>query len=271
MPKGRVAPERAGRTIRLIREAFPDPPALDTAVSHAILRRVSDGHEAETLRLHRPGAVVAFGPVDRHIPGYAQAVEATRAAGFGTVLRLAGGRAAVFHQDTLAFSWVVPDPSPRARIRERFTELARIMAAAFRDLGVDSHVGEVPGEYCPGEFSVNARGRTKLMGVGQRLVLRAAHVGGVVVVGGSARVRDVLIPVYRALDLPWDASTAGSLEDERPGLTWEEAEAAIVGRFVERYDLVEERLGSATLALARELEPRHAIVLEPTGGEPDQS
>ena len=30
--------------------------------------------------------------------------------------------------------------------------------------------GEVAGEYCPGQHSVNARGERKLMGVGQRLI-----------------------------------------------------------------------------------------------------
>ena len=82
------------RRIRLITEGFPEPPTRDTAVSHAILRRVSDGLDPETLRLHRPGDVVAFGPKDRLAPGFGAAIEAARSAGFGSVLRLAGGRAA---------------------------------------------------------------------------------------------------------------------------------------------------------------------------------
>src|SRR5207244_3654868 len=78
-------------------------------------------------------------------------------------------------------------------IQSRFDEISRLMAEAFRSLGVDARVGDVPGEYCPGAHSVNARGGTKLMGVGQRIVSRAAHVGGVVVIGGAERVRAVLI------------------------------------------------------------------------------
>jgi lipoate-protein ligase A len=248
------------RTVRLIRQGFPAPPGRDTAISHAILRRVSDGLSPETLRLHRPGAIVAFGPKDRLAPGFAAAVAAARDQGFGSVQRLAGGRAAVFHEGTIAFAWVVPDPSPRTGIRQRFRELADIMAGAFLDLGVDARVGEVRGEYCPGEFSVNARGETKLMGVGQRLVQRAAHVGGVVVMSGGDRVRSVLVPVYRALGIDWDPATAGSLEDEVPGLTWDAAAAAIARRFAERYDLVEERgFDEQTLALAGQLEARHAV------------
>ncbi len=204
---------------------------MDTAVSSVLLRRVSDGAFPEAVRLHRPGDIVAFGPRDRHEPGFDAAVAAAHAHGFGVVERLAGGRAAVFHGGTIAFSWIVPDPVPRLRIRERFAWLSEAVAGALRSLGVDARVGEVPGEYCPGEFSVNARGAVKVMGVGQRLVHHAAHVGGVVVVDGADRVRDVLIPVYRALGLSWDPATAGAVADEAPGITWEAVASALESAF----------------------------------------
>jgi lipoate-protein ligase A len=248
----------ARRTIRLVTDGFPEPPTADTAVSRAILSRVAGGDEPETLRLHRPGRVVAFGPKDRLSPGYREAIAAAAARGFGSVQRLAGGRAAVFHQGTIAFSWAIADPSPREGIRPRFEELAGIMVRAFASLGADARVGEVPGEYCPGEFSVNARGRTKLMGVGQRVVAGAAHVGGVVVVSDGASVRHVLVPVYDALGLDWDPATAGSLEEEVPGLTWDDATAAVAAAFGERYDLEPGGVSPATLALAEEIAPNHA-------------
>jgi len=226
---------------------------MDTAVSRAILERVSSGIDPETLRIHRPGLVVAFGPRDRVAPGFAKAVEAARGRGFESVLRLAGGRAAVFHQDTIAFSWVIPDPEPRQGITARFEEISSIIAAAFRRLGVDARVGEIPGEYCPGAHSVNARGKTKLMGVGQRLVQHAAHVGGVVVVDGGDRIRDVLLPVYDALGLAWDPATVGSLADEDGSITWETAERAILDEFGDRYRLEEEQVSEDALARAREL------------------
>jgi octanoyl-[GcvH]:protein N-octanoyltransferase len=247
------------RTMRLVRDSFPQPPEMDTAVSHATLRRVAEGLEPETLRLHRPGAIVAFGPRDRVAPGFARAVAEASELGFASVERLAGGRAAVFHEGTVAFSWAIPDTSAREMIRERFEELAEIMVEAFRSLGIDARVGEVPGEYCPGEHSVNARGRTKLMGVGQRIVKDAAHVGGVIVVTGGERVREVLVPVYEALDLEWDPETVGSLSGEVPGLTWEEAEAAIEKAFAGRYDLESGTLSSGIVARARALASRHAV------------
>jgi lipoate-protein ligase A len=144
------------------------------------------------------------------------------------------------------------------RIQGRFQELAQIVAGALRSLGVDARIGEVPGEYCPGAHSVNAGGKTKLMGVGQRIVQRAAHVGGVVVVGESERIRDVLLPVNEALGLEWDPATVGSLQDEAPDITWEAAETAIIEGFTARYDVAETSLDEAVIALARELEHTHA-------------
>jgi len=266
------------RTIRLIREGFPDPPPMDTAVSRAILERASAGLDPETLRIHRPGALVAFGPRDRLSPRFTTAVEAARERGFDSILRLAGGRAAVFHEGTIAFSWVIPDPQPRTGINVRFAEIAEMVAAALRRLGVDARVGEIPGEYCPGEYSVNARGRTKLMGVGQRLVKGAAHVGGVVVVSGADRIRDVLVPVYDTLDLEWDPRTVGSLTDELGRLPWEAGAEAIIQEFSRAYRLEASRVSADTLARARELLASETtqgpgtrlLAGEPVGEEPGE-
>ena len=85
------------RPLRVLLDCFPDDPVFDTAVSHATMRRVAAGELPETLRLARPGRVVAFAKRDVLAPGYAEAVAAARAAGFGSMVRLAGGRAAVFH------------------------------------------------------------------------------------------------------------------------------------------------------------------------------
>jgi lipoate-protein ligase A len=186
-------------------------------------------------------------------------VRAAREAGFEPVLRLAGGRAAVFHERTLACSWAVPDPRPAARTTERFRELAELLAAALDGLGVDARVGEVPGEYCPGAWSVNAGGRTKLVGMGQRLIAGAAHRGAVVVVGGSDRIRDVLVPVNDALGLDWDPATAGSIEDELGEVGVSQVEEAILSRLRERHELSEQGLDAGTLELAERLEPNHRV------------
>jgi lipoate-protein ligase A len=195
-------------------ESFPERPAYDTAVSRALLLAVGEGRSPAALRLYEPGDAVAFSLLDRAQPGFRSAVAAARALGFDAMLRLAGGRAAVFTRQTLGFAWCIPDPEPRATIAARFDETAAVVAAALRCLGVDARVGAVPGEYCPGDHSVNARGKVKLAGAGQRIVRDAAHVGGVIVLGGSERIRDVLVPVYQRMGFAWDPTTVGSLEDE---------------------------------------------------------
>ena len=241
----------------MITDSFPHRPALDTAVSRAILTGVSEGAVPETLRLYRPPAIVAFGPQDTKAPGYEGAVKAARSCGFEAVQRLTGGRAAVFHEETIAFAWTIPDPAPHSGTESRFEEAAQIMAAAFVALGVDASIGEVEGEYCPGQYSVNARARKKLMGVGQRLTSSAALVGGVVVVGGSRRIRDVLLPVYAALELEWDPSTVGSIREESGSVSYEEVQGAILDEFASRYKVVESHLGTDTLALAEAMESEH--------------
>lgn len=242
-----------------MRQTFPDRPAFGTAVSHAILNRVATGELPPTLRLHPPGPILAFSRQDRASPGFAAAVRAAREAGFGTVLRLAGGRAAVFHERTLACSWAVPDSRPTARTTERFREMAELFAAALGGLGIDARVGAVPREYCPGAWSVNAGGRTKLVGIGQRLIAGGAHRGAVVVVGGSERIRDLLVPVYDALGLDWDPATAGSIEDEIGEVGLAVVEGAILSGLAERHQLSEEELDTTTLELAARLEPNHRV------------
>ena len=230
---------------------------MDVAVSHSILTAVSKGDLGGVFRLHVPGSVLAFGGADRMTPGYPEAVRAAKAHGFAPVERLAGGRAAVFHDATLAFSWAVPDPEPRKRTMKRFEIISSVMVDAFRALGVDARVGEIPGEYCPGEYSINVAGQVKVMGVGQRLVRGAAHVGGVVVVDQARPIRDVLIPVYRALGFDWDPRTAGALADRAPGLETKAVADAIVASFTERYPLKPGKLPRYLIEEARSLVTDH--------------
>jgi lipoate-protein ligase A len=221
-------------------------------VSRALLERVGAGELRETLRLARPGAMVAFAKQDAVAEGYAAAARAARERDFEAVLRLAGGRAAVFHEGTLAIAHAIPDPDPRPGIHDRFEGSAGLIASALRRLGLDARVGEVPGEYCPGGYSVNAGGRVKLAGVGQRLIKGAAHIGAVVVAQDGGRIAEVLVPVYGALGLSFDPATAGEA-----GVTLDELEATVRAEYAAHYTLVDTQLDAETLALAERLRSEH--------------
>lgn len=239
--------------------AFPGRAAFDVAVSRAVLREVAGGQRAETLRLYQPDDVVSFSSTDLRRPGFARAVRAARDGGFDAALRLAGGSAAVFHTGTLAFAWCTPEADERSRIRARFAQTAQWVARALRRLGVDARVGEVPGAYCPGEFSVNAGGRRKLMGVGQRVVRGAAHTGGVIVVRASARARAALEPVYAALGFDYDPLTTGAVEDEVGPLTLDAVRAALLAELAGERELRAGAIGADTLAQAARFEPSYRI------------
>jgi octanoyl-[GcvH]:protein N-octanoyltransferase len=245
------------RTIKLITSGHPSPAHLDTAISRATLLDANDGLRVETLRIHRPSRIVAFGRQDVLSDNYPLAVKAASTAGFAPVERLAGGRAAVFHEETIAFAWTVPEPDPKSSITRRFEEISEIVVVALRSLGVDASVGEIPGEYCPGAYSVHARSKVKLMGVGQRLTKHAAHVGGVIVVDHEHLVTQAINPVYQALGLDWEPSTSGSVSTEAPHADWETTADALVAAFSHRYQLEPDVLDDRLLERAQGLAPEH--------------
>jgi lipoate-protein ligase A len=244
--------------LRFVDQSFNDMPEMNVGVSHAILEAVSAGTLAGPIfRLHVPESVLAFGMIDRTRPGYGAATRIAAAHGYAPVERLAGGRAAVFHHQTLAFSFVIADSNPKSGITERFTMVSSLLNRVFRDLGLDSRIGEVKGEYCPGEVSINIGGIVKVMGIGQRLVQGAAHLGGVIVVDGAALIRDVLIPVYRALEVDWDPRTTGALADRAPGLGTNQVSKAITTELGKRFDLAPVAISDEVLQRARDLAPLH--------------
>jgi octanoyl-[GcvH]:protein N-octanoyltransferase len=245
------------RRLRILHDSFEDDPALDAAVSRALMLRVGSGELPETLRIARPGTTVAFAKRDAVSPGYREAVAAAAAHGFEATLRLAGGRAAVFHEGTMEIGHAVPGEEPRTGIHERFEHTAARIARALGRLGVDARVGEVPGEYCPGRYSVNARGTAKLAGIGQRIVAGGSHTGVVLVVSGEQRINDVLRPVYAALGIAWEPQVTGSTLTESAGAGWESVRDALLAEYAHDHELVEGELDPETLALARELAPEH--------------
>ncbi|MBM6621324.1 lipoate--protein ligase family protein [Micrococcaceae bacterium RIT802] len=222
-------------------------PGDDLLEGIRLLERVRDGDGGATLRLYRPEPTVAFGQRDIRLPGYDAATSSARELGFAPVVRKAGGRAAAYHRGTLIVDHVEPAGQAMMGHQERFRVLGELYANALRSLGIDAAVGEIPGEYCPGEFSVHgvpgtasvATAPVKLVGTAQRVVAGAWLFASVFVVEDSAPLRRVLEAVYRDMALPMDPSTAGAAEDLVPGTSVADVEAALLAAYGEHTELLD--------------------------------
>ena len=257
--------QRLASPIRVCLDRVEADPVWDTATSHALLRRVAGGESGETLRLYTPEPSVMFSMLDAHRSGFKQAERRAQAAGFPGVFRLAGGHAALFHEECLAFAWAIPDDERADGIRRRFEQVSGWICRSLIRLGVPAQIGEVPGEYCPGEYSVNASGQAKLMGVGQRVIRGAAHVGGVIVIRQANRVREVLSDVYEDLELDWRPETAGAVEDSVPDITSGEVREALLQEMEAMRPLEIAPLDEDTRALGQELIAWHSPTENPRG------
>ena len=232
-----------------------DDEALDLAVSHALVRRASYGEVLEALRIYRPTApVVVFGRRDTRLPGFGAAVDAARSAGFVPLVRAVGGRPVAYTDQALVVDHVKHERLAPDGMETRFKQYGALYADVLHELGIDARVGAVPGEYCPGAHSVNARGVVKLIGTGQRVVRNAWLFSALVVVGDDTRLRPLLTEVYRQLELPFDPASVGSLSTEQPGLTVETVER----RLLDAYGAGDAQpLDDATLELANSLAADH--------------
>ncbi|GAB4100186.1 lipoate--protein ligase family protein [Sinomonas halotolerans] len=233
------------------------PAADELARAAELLDEVKRGVRGPTLRLYRPRPTMAFGQRDTRLPGFEAARAASAALGFEPVVRKAGGRAAAYHAGTLIVDHIEPAAEAMVGHRRRFEVFGGLYAQVLRSLGIDARVGEIPGEYCPGEFSVHgvpagarplaaseaalaapgspegatAGGRVKLVGTAQRVVAGAWLFSSVFVVADAAPVRAVLTQVYRALELPFDPATAGAADDLVPNLTVDDVEGALLAMY----------------------------------------
>jgi len=203
-------------------------PQQDMELSTELLAAFADPHVAGRLRVHSPQPTAAFSRIDALNGGFAAAQDAARRHGFAAVVRPAGGRLAAYHEGALVLDLVARHPNARDDFRGRFAVLGEQLAAGLRTLGVPAGVGAVPGEYCPGEFSINAAGTTKLVGTAQRLTRHGYLFSSVVLVSDPEPVRAVLVDTYAALGMDWRPASVGAVSDHVPGVTLADVEAALL-------------------------------------------
>lgn len=215
---GRSAAREAPPGDRVLVHTVRAPCAARTSAdevlsSLVLLQRVAAGRAPDTVRVFSPAPTVAFSRRESLHPLFSRAAEAARTAGYLPVVRPAGGRAVVLDEDWLVVDLVCSE-SARRDDGEVFRERGRAFADLARGWGVDARLGGVAGEYCPGEWSVNARGAVKLVGTAQRVVRGARLFTASIPLRLSERAHRLLVEVNGILDLAWDPSTVGSLAEE---------------------------------------------------------
>lgn len=194
---------------------------LERAIS--LLKDVSAGLRADTLRIYIPQATMAFGQRDARAVGFDSAVATARVHGFEPLVRKAGGRAMPYHHGCLVVDHIQAEKNAVLSSRERFAAFGEYFATLFQGFSIDARVGEIAGEYCPGEFSVHANvgaeWQVKLVGTAQRVVNGAYLFSSALVISDPEPLREVLTPIYADLDLPLRPSTIGAASDANSAIT----------------------------------------------------
>ncbi|HET9102437.1 MAG TPA: hypothetical protein VFN55_03720 [Solirubrobacteraceae bacterium] len=202
--------------MRLLTDGHPDDPAADMAFSEMLLRAAARREAPETVRIYRPGPTVAFGRAEVHRPGFAAAQAVARRLGYVPVVRLGGGQAAVYDPDCVIAEIVRTQAGILGGLEERYADLAELITATVSAAAMPLQLGELPGEYCPGRYSLHLPDGPKVAGIAQRVVSGASLTTAVLVVDGGPRLRDAVAAIYAALGTPVDPGAAGALTDHHP-------------------------------------------------------
>lgn len=235
---------------------FEDP-GTAYAYQRAVFEGVASGERSPTVSITPSATHVGVTKRDTLRPGFDGAVRAANAMGYPVLVRGAGGGAIAAGPGTLGFSVIRP-ARPEERwggTRERYDEAAALVLGAFSRLGFhDAEVGEVREEFCPGDHSIRVGAfetGMKLVGIAQRVTRRATSVGGIVLVRGEEDLAPVLGGVYGALDLPFRASSVGSLHRAGCEASVEDVVRALAEEAKSRYGVKGVPLDGRTLELAR--------------------
>ncbi|MGH2929582.1 MAG: lipoyl protein ligase domain-containing protein, partial [Solirubrobacteraceae bacterium] len=180
----------------LVTTGHPQRPALDMALTGTLLGAVARGSAPDTIRVFRPGPTLAFGRMDRGRVGFADACRVAVVHGRVPVLRWGGGHAAAYDADCVLIELVRGQEHIVGGLEERFLDLAALVQEAVGRLGTALELGELPGEYCPGRFSLHLPDGPKAAGIAQRVIRGASLTTAAIVVRGGEALRAVIADVY---------------------------------------------------------------------------
>jgi octanoyl-[GcvH]:protein N-octanoyltransferase len=193
--------------MRLIR-GRADTPAADREVTDQLISAVGETGES-VLRVWQPPRQVAFGRRDAHRAGYDEARQYLSEREIPYVERTTGGHAVFFSGTTVSFLRATPVEDGRSSITARYETTIETVRGALSGLGVEASEGEPYGPFFPGTPSLSAD--AKIVGLAQRVRRDTAVISGIVVVQDHEEINEVLDPVYRALEIPFERTATGSI------------------------------------------------------------
>jgi octanoyl-[GcvH]:protein N-octanoyltransferase len=244
--------------MELLRARHPRDPLLDAAITHALLKQVASGEKPPTARIFRPGPTMAFGRLDALDDArYTTARAASRAHGYEPILRLGGGHAAGYDEGSVLVEIIRPNETIADGIPERFASMTALLMESLTTLGITARTGELPGEYCAGDWSVNAAG-VKLAGTAQRSIRGASLVTAMLIIENGPKLQSALIDIYEALSIDWRPATAASANAIIRSLTTADAERILISTLANHENLTATTLDDSTVTLAEQLRPAHA-------------
>ncbi|MDO4916732.1 MAG: lipoate--protein ligase family protein [Rothia sp. (in: high G+C Gram-positive bacteria)] len=225
--------------MQIIKDVFePGAHIYPFAESIDFLRAVGRGEAESALRLYSPAPNVAFGRRDELNPRFEQASQAAQRHGYEPLVRPVGGHAAGYDAGCLVVDHFHAVSDAVSGNTDRFSIFGEMYVRILNSLGVQACMGEIPGEYCPGEYSVHAvlpdDARIKIVGTAQRVVAGAWWFSaGIVVKEHTDSLKSVTQDVYQALDLSLEPSTVGALSDANPLIEVADVEDAVIEAYEE--------------------------------------
>ena len=201
--------------------------------SKRLLHLVAENPEiGRVVRVFRPASTVAFTRREALLDGFAEAVAEATTFGFEPYIRPAGGRVVVLDTEWFVLDVITPEDRGRTVAhRDIFTEFGERFVSLFAELGIQADVAPVPGEYCPGDYSVSTRGAVKLVGTAQRVTRGARLFSASIPFAVSPNSGELLTRVNSLLELDWDPSTLGSVSAESPTTSMADLESALMRTF----------------------------------------
>jgi len=207
-------------------------PTADLSASQHLMAAVAAMPELNRIvRLYRPAPTVAFSTIEKTLPNFSEAVGESLVFGFDPVVRPAGGRMVALDEQWVVLDVIIAEPVRNPSPRTVYNEFGAQFVQVLTELGIDARFGPVAGEYCPGDYSVNARGAVKLVGTAQRVRRGARLFSASIPFDISVSVRELFTRVNQLLELDWQPATLGSIHQEAPNLTIESLEDALLSAF----------------------------------------